>query len=335
MPDLNVNVPAIEVLLHYVASGIGAIAGPLLAPWRASREDKARLASARVDAEVHRIQAASEARTSAIIAKARSEAVEYLLAPDAEIGGTLTFTRDDIIQRIEYQERKRLANARSVVEDAADDLGHKAVADHDPDPDWTARFFDHVQDVSSEDMQRIWARILAGEVEIPGRTSLRTMDTLHNMTQKDAEMFRNICDFVTNARFIYYDHEVNTLDALSVDHLLHLQECGLVNIEHGLSNRFKWSSNEHFFLDYHTGLLWITEKRSHRGALDVPIVRLTSIGRELYRMSQHALHMEYLQAFARFLSSQGYQLDYLEGAKMSPDGTLQYGSCMRIGARSE
>ena len=203
MPDINLSlkVPAIEKLIDYGASGVGAIAGPMLAPWRASREAKARLASARIDVEVHRIEAESEAGTLAIIAKARSDARGYLVTPDAEVRGMLEITREDITQRIEFQERKRIANVRSVLEDAADELGDKEVADHEPDPDWTARYIDSVQDVSSEDLRKIWARILAGEVESPGRTSLRTLDTLKNMTKRDAEMFRDICNLIIGDGF--------------------------------------------------------------------------------------------------------------------------------------
>ena len=221
MPDINLSlkVPAIEKLIDYGASGVGAIAGPMLAPWRASREAKARLASTRIDVEVHRIEAESEAGTSAIIAKARSEARGYLVTPDAEVRGTLEITREDITQRIEFQERKRIANVRSVLEDAADELGDKEVADHEPDPDWTARYIDSVQDVSSEDLRKIWAKILAGEVESPGRTSLRTLDTLKNMTKRDAEMFSDICPFVIGDGFVFYDDSVKALSALVVEQL--------------------------------------------------------------------------------------------------------------------
>ena len=102
----------------------------------------------------------------------------------------MNISSEDITQRIEYQEQKRLSNVSSVVRDAANELGDKEVPDHEPDHDWTARFFDCVQDVTSEDMQKIWSRILAGEVESLGRTSLRTLDTLRNMTELDAETFR-------------------------------------------------------------------------------------------------------------------------------------------------
>ena len=37
MVDVNLKAPAVEKLLDYTASGIGAVAAPMLAPWRTSR----------------------------------------------------------------------------------------------------------------------------------------------------------------------------------------------------------------------------------------------------------------------------------------------------------
>ena len=100
----------------------------------------------------------------------------------------LEVDQDGIRQRIEFQERKRQVNITSAVREAAADLSHKEVPAHEPDPDWTARFFDGVQDVSSEDMRKIWAKILSGEVEVPGRTSLRTLSILKDMSLVSQEL---------------------------------------------------------------------------------------------------------------------------------------------------
>ena len=47
--NLNLNVPAIEKLIDYSASGIGSVAGSMLAPWKASRDGKARIESTKAD----------------------------------------------------------------------------------------------------------------------------------------------------------------------------------------------------------------------------------------------------------------------------------------------
>jgi hypothetical protein len=324
MDGITVKIPAIEKLLDYTASGVGAIAGPMLAPWAASREAKARLGSARIDAETRRIEAESEAETSAIIAKARADAREYLVTSDSEIHGTAEITREDIIQRIEFQERKRISNVKSVVDDAADELGDKEVDDHEPDPDWTARFFDCVQDVSSEDMQKLWAKILAGEVESQGRTSLRTLETLRNMTKHDAEVFHEVCEFVIAQHFVFYDDSVKDLAALSHVNLLHLEECGLVQIGHHLINLLPWSENWEIVLPYQDGGIIITSNSEPTEMLGVPVVGLTSAGCELSPLAQCTVNMEYLQAFSRFLKSKDCRLDYMEGVQELPSGGLSY-----------
>ena len=133
MVEFMAKVLGINKLLDYTASGIGAVAGPVLANWKASREGRAKLTSAHADAEVRRIEAESEAETSLIIAKARSEAAEYLLPVDADVRGTVRITHEDINQRIEFQARKRHANIKAVIMGAADELGDKEVPNHEPD----------------------------------------------------------------------------------------------------------------------------------------------------------------------------------------------------------
>lgn len=46
------KVPGFDKLLEVMASGIGAVAGPMLAPWRARREGQARIIAAEADARV-------------------------------------------------------------------------------------------------------------------------------------------------------------------------------------------------------------------------------------------------------------------------------------------
>ena len=165
-------------MASYTASGIGAVAGPMLAPWKARKEAKARLIEARAYAD-----------SLKLIANAQAEARHSRATPAQAGRGVVEIHRDGIRQRIEFQEGKRQANITSVVRDAADDLGDKEVPDQEPDPDWTTRFFEGVQDVSSEDMRKIRARILSGDVEEPGGTSLRTLSILKDMSRRDAEAF--------------------------------------------------------------------------------------------------------------------------------------------------
>ena len=323
MADLNLKVPAIEKLIDYGATGVGAIAGPLLSPWKASREGKAKLIAAETDAKVREIHARTDAHALKIIAEAQSEARAYLPS-DSDVHGTLDITREGIAQSIEFQGRKRLANARAVLEAAADELGDKEVNDHDPDPDWTARFFGYVQDVSAEDMQKIWAKILAGEVESPGRTSLRTLDTLRNMIMREAAMFRDICDHIILEDALFYDDSVKHLVSLKYSNFLHLQDCGLITTTQNLVKEIRWHLAEEIVYMLSVDAILVKRNPGAATPLKVPEIKLTAAGLELFQITQCRPNMAYLQAFAKFLNSQGGELFYLEGVVQLPDGRKRY-----------
>ena len=186
--DPNAMVRALEKLLDYTASGIGAVAGPMLAPWRARREAAALQIAAQGQADsLHTIAAAQAAARDALVSGASDVHVEIDIA-------------ETVRQRIQFQEEKRHRNIGSVVGQTAELLGDKEVQDHEPDHDWTARFFNEVQDVSSDDMRTIWAKILAGEVERPGSTSARTLTVLKNLDRESARLFNTLCSVCVSLR---------------------------------------------------------------------------------------------------------------------------------------
>ena len=332
------NVNAIEKLLDYVASGIGAVAAPMLAPWKASREGKAKLISARKNAEARIIQAESEGEALKIIAKAQSEAKEqYLVTQNEETHGTVEINHHDITQRIEFQERKRMANIKSVIGKAANMLTDKKVTDYEPDPDWTARFFDCIQDISSEDMQKIWAKILAGEVERPGKTSLRTMDILRNMTKKDAEMFEKITGFVIGNDFIFYEYSFlkpSPSSPISFDSISNLQDCGL--IRSSISQKeIGCKDGAKIFLKYHGNGLEISKCPNAKEMIDIHVFVLTAAGKELLQVVQSATQMEYLQIFSRFLELKNYELFHLEDVTNLSNGRFTCHKRTKIQPKSE
>ena len=322
MVEFMARVLGINKLLDYTASGVGAIAGPILANWKASREGKAKLTAARADAEARLIEAQSEGTSLVIIAEAQAKARQTMDATIEAEHGVVEITRGDITQSIEFQGRKRMANASSIIDGAAEELGDKEVPNHEPDPDWTARFFDYAQDISSEDMQRIWAKILAGEVESPGRTSLRTLDTLRNMTKRDAEMFSDLCPFIMGDGFVFYDDSVKNFGPFGLSNLLHLVDCNFLNFERNLQAIRQWGEENYIVLDYQNGALRVTSNSRPSGTLGIPIVRLTSSGRELGGLTPQTVNMDYLRAFSKFLKSKDCRLDYLDSVVPLDDGRL-------------
>ena len=138
--EIKVSIPGIEKLLEYSVSGIGSVAGPMLVSWKARQEAKAKAIAAKGEVEAQRILTAGQADAMNIIATAQANARSILVSRDSNVQGQLDFAHA-ITQRIQFQEEKRQSNIETVVRQAASELDDKHVEDHEPDHDWTARFF--------------------------------------------------------------------------------------------------------------------------------------------------------------------------------------------------
>ncbi len=237
--NVNINVPALEKLADYSASGIGSVAGPMLATWRARREADANRIAAEGEVERHRILTEGEVNSIRSLAKAQADVKASLLSSASSIQGELDIA-ERVSQRIQFQEEKRQHNIESVMARAALEVADKEVQDHEPDHDWTARFFSNVQDVSTDEMQVLWARVLAGEVERPGSASIKTLDILKHLDSRTAALFQKLCSmcvFVKPDGESFLDARVPSLGGNAAHNSL--QEYGLnygkLNIlnEHG------------------------------------------------------------------------------------------------------
>ena len=319
------TVPGIEKLVEVTASGVGAVGGSMLAPWRAGQTAKAQIIRAGADAHSRMIEAEGD-KIASLIATETAEAQSLLTSPESRSLRIAELVR----MGIEFQGRKRYLNTEAVVQEAAAELSDKEVPDQEPDHDWTARFFDGVKDVSSGEMRSIWARLLAGEVESPGRTSLRTLDVLRNMTQADAKMFAEICGFAfgdgnLTSLWIWRDDNDNHV---SFNALLGMEEHGLLKINRGFRMNFTWDKiNDeewHILLYYQGNHILITKApRSDATAkLEIPEIIFSASGSELFRFVPHAVPRgEYIRSFASFLKKeQGCQLFRLEDVVSHPSG---------------
>lgn len=112
------------------------------------------------------------------------------------------------------------------------DYQNKADENQKCDFDWYMRFYDIVGNISDEEMQALWARILAGEIHRKGTYSLQLLDILKNFTQKQAELFNKVCShcfiFGDNV-YIPNDNEYLQFANITYQDILDLDSLGLVN----------------------------------------------------------------------------------------------------------
>lgn len=149
--------------------------------------------------------------------------------------------------RLAYQEITKQQNIEAVVDNAYEELENvEEVSPESVNPDWMFRFFDSVENISNEDMQKIWGHILAGEIKRPNTYSFRTLEKLKNMTQQEAECFQRVSSFAlryAGKDFILNDENILKKYNIYLRHVLILEECGLM-VAQNLSLRLKVSINQ-------------------------------------------------------------------------------------------
>ena len=312
--NINVGIPALEKLLDYTASGVGSVAGSMLAPRLARQEAKALV-----------IQAQGQAEALSIVAQAQAQARTILGSSATEIQGELDI-QQTITQRLQFQEEKRQRNIQDVVLPAAENLQGKVVPDEEPDHDWVGRFFGDVQDVSSAEMKTLYSKVLAGQIERPGSFSLLALNILKNMDVATAHLFRTLCSACISLmpdRKTFIDIRVPVLNGhagnnalaqygLPFSRLNVLNEHGLIISDYnsqfdyrlcigisppGLESRLRLQVPFEF-----QGQFWVLKPINGRGIgteLKVHGVQLTQAGRELSKV----VNIEPMEGFARDLKA--------------------------------
>ena len=133
------------------------------------------------------------ARPSQIRRVASAEADAKVILAEADI--KITELQQRAARRFIVEETKNQTNIESITHQAIPHLNEDSEPDKIED-DFLRNFFDKCRIVSDEQMQDIWARILAGEANVPGTFSRKTVNILADMDKSDAELFTTLCSFV-------------------------------------------------------------------------------------------------------------------------------------------
>ncbi len=125
--------------------------------------------------------------------------------------------------RMVLQETIKQHNIESVIDNAYKILENEKHCSEEPvEQGWTNRFFDSVADISDEDLQKLWGEVLAGEIKQPKSYSLRTLETLKNLSKHEAEMFAKIAPYIIKCygdeTRTFYDYFL-LLECVTDDHI--------------------------------------------------------------------------------------------------------------------
>ena len=195
-------------------------------------------------------------------------------------------------------------NIENVLQFAANEISMASdvpVSDAPVDDDWITRFFSITKDISSEEMQFIWGKILAGEIRQPGSFSMRTLDVLRNLSKSEAEVFQTITPFVLSAGkkgFVPSDETLLKAFGISYGLISTLDDCGLMNSGGLVSLNYTVTSSQTVSIhnsNYFISFSGLDEKISK---VSLGIYGLTTAGFELFNILDVTTNIEYVFKYA-------------------------------------
>ncbi len=194
------------------------------------------------------------------------------------------------------------------------------------DIDWFMRFFDAVGNISNEELQLLWGRVLAGEVSNPGLCSLRTLDLIRNLSKSEARSFEALSRLVLvsgDSQFIFptgfYDENQGDSDCIKIisqmslhygKDIIPLLESGLLTRDHDIAIYLKKKQK----LEIHNAKLFcaVENARAKEVLFQQEAFLLTSSGLEVYsiiqRSASYSVDTEYASACFRYLQKSNTDL---------------------------
>lgn len=273
---------AFIALIDAVSRGIGTLYEPTHIKRIAKADAEAMLIHAEAEKKKNEILAATERQTSDNVSHEELNA---------------------IVSRIVGKEIRRQENIDAVFHLALEDLENvKAISSTKADSDWLTRFFNIVEDVSDDELRRVWGKILSQEIQLPNSYSLRTLTTISNLSKKEAELFAKIGNYIFDSkscRFLVRSHTDVLGGVVSYEDISLLMECGLIKEIHDLNLSYlSDNSSIQKYAFVYQDLAVIMEVEKGNLNIDIPIYELTTAGSEIYKILTVEKDMSYLRLVA-------------------------------------
>lgn len=311
--------------------------GSLLSPWQIGREGKARnnlrreellmLAQAEVDtADIRSGRKCLEKNGNLVLLKNKpstdSTPVPYTFE---KIEPTISFqSLADVSVRITAtDEARREINASKAVIYAEEVLSTEPQIppDRSVDDDWLFTWRDYAGGVSTEDLQQLWGKVLAGEVKSPGSYSLRTLEFLRGLSKVEAEQISRLAGFVIEGRII---RSLNLNDhGVTFNLLLEMQELGLLSgVEApGLTTQFKSGASERFARALRSnGKALVIEHDDPSKVLTLEVYTLTGVGSQLVGLGSFPANLNYLRLAGKEIIKQGFTVHLADWIQTTESG---------------
>ncbi len=241
------------------------------------------------------------------VAKAEGEAKKIMAMADIEISDI----QQRAIVRLVQEEEKKQKNMENITEQATTQLNDNAKPENIED-DWISHFFEKCRTVSDKEMQSLWANILSGEANSPGKFTKRTVDLVATLGKDEAHLFTTLCTSMLSGG----DHfpiifevadEIYQKKGLKFSTLTHLENIGLVKFN-SLQGFLLQQLPQNITLLYFGIPVQFKFKSPEKNNLEIGHAMFTKTGQELASICGASPDLEFLKYMVKKYKEKGIEV---------------------------
>lgn len=221
------------------------------------------------------------ARGERKMADAKAYAAELEAKTNSRVAIIKAQGEEALANYVATKESRKLRNTVAVIEKAQSHFkeGEK-VSDEPVEDGWKNRFFNIIEEISDDELREIWGKVLAGEIKKPKSYSLRTLETLRNLTREEAAIIVKAASFTIKNDCVYKNAP------LSLTEKLLLQEIGLM-LDDGLGLEYQWKVNAQTQLDIVLDDSYLFKLHNDSDNIvdcSTEVYKLSTAGREIFQL---------------------------------------------------
>ena len=217
---------------------------------------------------------------------------------------------------------REYSNKRDIVQLAIEKLSDDIDDIKAPSEEWLSRFFEEAKHVSKREIQEIWARILAGELEEPDSIPIKLLRVVAEMDEKQAKAFKAICNYTA---LVYnhndFDRKENIKDRIiicssMIDPLLSTREQGYQDLktagllqERKAKSRYSFEEDVYYIISRQTSKIFFEINKKY----EFPIgnIMLTKLGKKMIDIldienSEDYLRIDHSDQLEKYLGQSRY-----------------------------
>ncbi|WP_422881732.1 DUF2806 domain-containing protein [Pantoea agglomerans] len=309
-------------LVEVISSGVGAVSKPYLI----RKEAEARAAEIRLISDALNDVAV---QSGLPVSYTKGE-IEIWQRPE---DGTLILSEvpsaDRINSKADFVARKKQRNTENVTSYAARELNElNSVSEVPLDEDWITTFFSNIENVSSESMQQLWGRILAGEIKSPGAYSLRTLDFMRTLSQAEAETIEKVSHYVCSFQRVLFIPSfckdwLRDEKGVGIRQFMDLNELGLLH-QNDLNLKLFYDDEDPVNFIYLGDNLLEINRGSITDVTRVDARILSTLGVEVLSLLLPPSDLEILKRIGEYLKGKGAVVQIGKITEYNDDGTISY-----------